>query len=547
MPISNSDSRWVWELDPKRPFGELTKYTGNRQVTNLPLVNFTNAGALPTNDGVNQIHERVLDPHGSGEYVYRTQIRADRADGDGSVSGGYANGTFRSEISNTLKTPQWGVEYWCAFAVMLGSDFAAAAPNLNIAEFHVPSPNNTPVGVSPIYWLAGNGVVSVYVRHNVNLPTNQNDYTTAVSWSAPSTLNVWHYFISNFKLGADSTSNFFRMWHKVGDGPLNMVVNYTGRIGYWAACDPADRYNYAKHGMYWYTTWPASGSPTRTMWSKGFRLIREAAGTPEIDEVQMLMLLDPTETGEEPPPPIPDWSGVTFPSLAAWVPQLVTTYDAWVPIAATAPDATDGGGSFDPVSTQGEAMLIKQNESTAARRTIYVQLTKTADDTAYTTALGAADLKISKAGGAEASSDGTSTHLGGGVFAYVLTIDEVGTLGAGYVRVAQADCYARVYPFQIVAFDPMAASNLGLSNLDTTVSSNAPANMATALLDLADGIETGMTPRQALRFLCAIAGGQTEGADTNSEKFLAAVAAHKIRATVTLVGSDRSSVAVDLD
>ena len=119
MPISNSDSRWVWELDPKRPFGELTKYTGNRQVTNLPLVNFTNAGALPTNDGVNQIHERVLDPHGSGEYVYRTQIRADRADGDGSVSGGYANGTFRSEISNTMKTPQWGIEYWCAFAVRL--------------------------------------------------------------------------------------------------------------------------------------------------------------------------------------------------------------------------------------------------------------------------------------------------------------------------------------------------------------------------------------------------------------------------------------------
>ena len=61
----------------------------------------------------------------------------------------------------------------------------------------------------------------------------------------------------------------------------------------------------------------------------------------------------------------------------------------------------------------------------------------------------------------------------------------------------------------VVAFDPMSASSLGLSNLDTTVSSNAPANMVTALLDLTDGIETGMTPRQALRLLCAILGGNT--------------------------------------
>jgi len=537
MPISNSDSRWVWELDPQRPWGELTKYRGNRQVTDLALTQFTNAGALPANDGSNQIYERVLDPLGSGRMVYRHQIRADRA-----VGTGWAAGTWRSEVSNTNMEPVWGQEYWAVVGVLLGDDFAASAPTVNIFEFHVPSPNPTPVGISPITMFAGQSF-SFSTRYNGAMPTNANDYTSHPSgaWSTVATRGVWHYFIMNFRLGADSLANFMRLWHRQGNGPLDQVVNYTGRIGYDAAT--ASRYNYAKHGMYsWTNPWP-SGSTSRTMWSRGFRLIKAGAG---IDENEMLALLV-DGVSEPEPEPIPDWSGVTFPSLAAWVPQLVTTYDAWVPIAATAPDATDGGGSFDPVSTQGEAMLIKQSESTPARRTVYVQLTKTADDTAYTTALGAADLKISKAGGAEASSDGTSTHLGGGVFAYVLTTDEVGTLGAGYVRVAQADCYARVYPFQIVAFDPMAASNLGLSNLDTTVSSNAPANMTTALLDLADGIETGMTPRQALRLLCAIVGGQTEGADTNSEKFLAAVAAHKIRATVTLVGSDRSSVAVDLD
>lgn len=530
MPISNSDSRWVWELDPQRPWGELTKYRGNRQVTNLALTQFTNAGALPTNDGVNQIYERVLDPLGSGRMVYRHQIRADRA-----VGTGWAAGTWRSEVSNTNMEPVWGQEYWAAVGVLLGDDFAASAPTVNIFEFHVPSPNPTPVGISPITMFAGSSNFSAAIRYNAGMPANPNDYTTGATWSAPATRNVWHYFVMHFRLGADNPANFFRMWHKAGSGALNQVMNYTGRIGYDAAT--ASRYNYAKHGMYsWTNPWP-SGSTSRTMWSRGFRLIKAGAG---IDENEMLALLVTSATEPE-PEPIPDWSGVTFPSLAAWVPQLVTTYDAWVPIAATAPDATDGGGSFDPVSTQGESMLIKQSESTAARRTIYVQLTKTADDTAYTTALGAADLKISKAGGAEASSDGTSTHLGGGVFAYVLTTDEVGTLGAGYVRVAQADCYARVYPFQIVAFDPMSASDLGLSNLDTTVS-GGPA----ALLDLTDGIETGLTPRQALRLLCAIVGGLTTGAGTASEVFRAAVSNAEPRATVTITGANRTAITYDL-
>jgi hypothetical protein len=540
--IADNDPRWVWDMDPRQSFGALTAYRGNRQVSDMVWANWTDPGVLPVNDGVNQTFERVLDPEGSGQYVYRLQIHKDRA-----VGSAYLPGTWRSEVSNTMDTPEWDTEYWLAVAVRLADDWAAPDPLINIFEFHVPYPQPNPVAVSPFYMLCGSGNFRAVVRYNAGYPSNQNDYTVARDVSIAATRNVWHYFVINFRLGADNPANFLRLWHAQGSGALNQIIDYTGRIGYDSATTA--RSNFAKHGLYyWDATWP-SGSTSRTMWTKGFRLIRAAAGTPTLNQNEMLALMREAGGVPEPEPePAPPWTGVPI----AAVTRFATTDDEssrqhFGAIAGDAPDSSQTGYDHDLIGTEGHAMLIKTNETTAARRTVYVQLTKTSDGTAYTAPLATSDLKISKAGGAEANSDGTATHLGGGCYKYVLTTDEVGTLGAGYVRVAQATCYARMYPFQVVAFDPMSASSLGLSNLDTTVSSNAPANMATALLDLTDGIETGMTPRQALRFIASILGGQTEGADTNSEKFLAAVANHKIRATVTLVGSDRSNVAVDLD
>lgn len=191
-------------------------------------------------------------------------------------------------------------------------------------------------------------------------------------------------------------------------------------------------------------------------------------------------------------------------------------------------------------------MLIKQSESIAARRTVYITAVNTADDSAYTGSLSGADLMVGKAGGTEANSTGTATHVATGLFKYVFATAELDTIGEVSLRLAKTGVYNDVRVVNVVAFDPYTGSNLGLLNLDTTVSSRSSHSVAD-ILDLADGVETGMTPRQALRLVAAILGGQTEGADTNSEKFLAAVAGHKIRATVTLVGSDRSNVAVDLD
>ena len=196
---------------------------------------------------------------------------------------------------------------------------------------------------------------------------------------------------------------------------------------------------------------------------------------------------------------------------------------------------------------------IKLSEATADYRWVPFRCLDDDSADAYAPKTGltfsSGEIKVAKRGTASASGANYATvvEAGNGWYWYQLSQAECDTLGPVMVIVVKTDVFADAALAQIVSYDPQDANALGLARIDAAVTTASPANMTAALLDLEDGIETGMTPRQALRLLCAIVGGQTEGADTNSEKFLAAVAAHKIRATVTLVGSDRSSVAVDLD
>ena len=145
-------------------------------------------------------------------------------------------------------------------------------------------------------------------------------------------------------------------------------------------------------------------------------------------------------------------------------------------------------------------MLIKQSESTAARRTIYFTAVET-DDTSYESTLSGADIRISKAGGSEADSLGTATHIATGLFKYVFDTTEVDTVGEVSVRLAKSGVYNDVRVVNIVAFDPYSASSLGLTNLDATVSGVSAALLATAL-------ETGVSVELLLRLAGAVGGAK---------------------------------------
>ena len=165
-------------------------------------------------------------------------------------------------------------------------------------------------------------------------------------------------------------------------------------------------------------------------------------------------------------------------------------------------------------------MLIRQSEATAARRTIYFTAVSSADDSAYTSTLSGADIRISKAGAAEANSAGTATHIATGLFKYEFTTGEVDTLGEVSVRLAKTGVYNDVRVVNVVAFNPYDTAGLGLTNLDATVSTRlASASYAapSSLLTDASGVETGLTLQGALRLILAATSGRRSGVNTGVE------------------------------
>jgi len=194
-------------------------------------------------------------------------------------------------------------------------------------------------------------------------------------------------------------------------------------------------------------------------------------------------------------------------------------------------------------------MLIKQSESTAARRTIYFTAVET-DDTSYESTLSGADIRISKAGGSEADSLGTATHIATGLFKYVFDTTEVDTVGEVSVRLAKSGVYNDVRVVNVVAFDPYAVAGLGLTNLDATVSSRVAAADYEAIddwLDSADSVETGLTLRGFFRLAGAVLFGKSAGAGSGTETFRSAVADGKVRVTSTISSNNRTAVTTDTD
>jgi hypothetical protein len=93
-----------------------------------------------------------------------------------------------------------------------------------------------------------------------------------------------------------------------------------------------------------------------------------------------------------------------------------------------------------------------------------------------------------------------------------------------------------------------ASVGLAAANLDTQLADLPTASEnATALLDLAAGVETGLTLRQALRLIAAAAAGKISGAATTTIVIRNAVADSKDRITATVdADGNRSAITVDL-
>ena len=93
-----------------------------------------------------------------------------------------------------------------------------------------------------------------------------------------------------------------------------------------------------------------------------------------------------------------------------------------------------------------------------------------------------------------------------------------------------------------------AAVGLASANLDTQLDAlPTAAENAAALMDLSDGIEIGLTPRNAMKLIAAASAGKLSGAATTSVVIRNAVADSKNRITATVdADGNRSAVTLDL-
>lgn len=165
--------------------------------------------------------------------------------------------------------------------------------------------------------------------------------------------------------------------------------------------------------------------------------------------------------------------------------------------------------------------LIKQSEATAVRRTVLIgPLANTADDSAHTGTLSGADIRVSKGGAAEANSAGTATHIANGLYSYAFLASEVDTLGPISLRIAKTGVYGDIFVFQVAAIDPYDSTSFGLSRVDVAMSTRLAAadyEDSEALFSLADGVETSLTLRAALRLVVAAVAGRRIGVTTGTE------------------------------
>jgi len=140
--------------------------------------------------------------------------------------------------------------------------------------------------------------------------------------------------------------------------------------------------------------------------------------------------------------------------------------------------------------------------------------------------------KISKDGGATASTDDVNPT----------ELSSTDAPGVYIFDLSQAETDA-----EIIVLYPVSSTADVLLDPVAIITSPTGSDTATALLDLTDAIESGLTPRNALRLISAASAGKISGAATPTVTIRNAVADSKDRVTATVdADGNRTAITTDL-
>jgi len=280
---ARSDPRVVYWVDPRLPFAALAPWRPIRQVAgpNGLLAEVPEPGIRGAAGDWALL--RTADPLDARRAAYRHRIA------QGFPMWGE---TWRSEI-----TANWtddgtnvtrGVDYWIAWAVKLEPDLVQpGAGEVSLLDFHVvPDPGDTQNN-SSFHLFLRDDVLRIVSLWNAEAVTLKSRTRIAQLWSEPAPpVDRWHWFVMKARFHWDAAEGpYLQIWRAVGDGPAVQIAARTGPNAF------NDRAPFLpqKFGLYRWDPW--TGAPTRTLYSKGFYVLRDLPGVPSLDVHALLALL----------------------------------------------------------------------------------------------------------------------------------------------------------------------------------------------------------------------------------------------------------------
>jgi hypothetical protein len=274
----------VYWLDPRQPFAQMRRWSAVTQVSgpNRLLADVVEPG-IPGAGGDYAL-SRVADPLDPTRAAFRHRISSEFPMwGD----------TYRSEISANWgddgTTVLQGVDYWIAWSVKLEPDLVQpGAGEVSLLDFHVvPDALDTQTN-SPVHLFLNENVLRFVSLSNPDPRTLRERTVLSTLWreSAPTT-RQWHKFVMKVRFHWDAArAPYIRIYRAVGSQPLELIGSRDGPNAFndQAAWLPQ------KFGLYRWDPW--SAGPTRTLFTKGLFVLRDAPGTSPVDELAMRALLD---------------------------------------------------------------------------------------------------------------------------------------------------------------------------------------------------------------------------------------------------------------
>lgn len=179
---------------------------------------------------------------------------------------------------------------WIAFSIKFNSDmFGHNGDSLAFMELHNVPDSYDSEPMAHFAMLAGQNDIQIISRSNPNSAGTQASRTdrTLFSESNPSTTQ-WHHFVIQANFTSNSSRNpYIRIWRKLGNGAPVQIVNSTAINAY----NDQAKYMPPYFGMYMWNANGMGNKSTRTLFSKGMYILRDAAGSTPLSQESMFALL----------------------------------------------------------------------------------------------------------------------------------------------------------------------------------------------------------------------------------------------------------------